>query len=230
MSGTLLDTRRLVETPEGVHLELRAAGPVPRFLAWSIDFLIRAAAYFILGTLLSAFGRFGVGLFLILLFLLEWFYPVLFEVYRHGQTPGKRVMGLRVLQDNGAPVGWAGSVIRNLLRVVDFFPFLYAFGVVTMLAHRDFKRLGDLAAGTLVVHVEPAAQGRKLPAAGPLPPPLKLALDEQRAVVNFAERSESLTWQRAEELAGILELLTGTEGDAGVRRLHQYANWLQGNR
>lgn len=93
-----------------------------------------------------------------MLFLLEWFYPIIFEVYRQGQTPGKKVMAIKVLQDNGIPVGWPTSLIRNLLRAVDFLPMMYGFGVVSMLIARNFRRLGDLAAGTLVVYVEPTGQ------------------------------------------------------------------------
>ena len=88
----MLDSVRDVETPEGVHLRLRPAGPVPRAYAWVLDFLIRAAAYIFLAIFLPGLGDFGGGLLLIAIFLLEWFYPVLFEVYRDGQTPGKRAV------------------------------------------------------------------------------------------------------------------------------------------
>ena len=124
----MLDTYREIETPEGVELHLRAAGPVARALAYSIDLLLRGVVMFVLSIVLSVTGRFGMGVFMIVIFLMEWFYPVLFEVYRNGETPGKRLFGLRVVNDNGTPVGWGPSLVRNLLRAVDFMPAFYAFG------------------------------------------------------------------------------------------------------
>src|SRR5512143_1036292 len=150
-----LDTIHTFETPEGIELGLRVAGPLPRALAWVIDALIRYGGLFIVSIALSILGEFGFGLFLILLFLVEWFYPVLFEVSR-GATPGKKMMGLAVVHDNGTPIGWPASMIRNLLRVIDFFPLMYGTGLLSMLINRQFKRLGDLAAGTLVVYREQA--------------------------------------------------------------------------
>ena len=143
----MLDTLRRVPTPEGFELTLRLAGPVPRALAYAIDIAIRAAIYLALSMSLPALVGGGTGLMLIAAFLLEWFYPVAFEVWWGGATPGKRAFGLAVLSDNGTPVTFGASVTRNLLRAVDFLPMLYAFGLVSMLVSRDFKRLGDLAAG-----------------------------------------------------------------------------------
>ena len=226
----MLDTYREIETPEGVELHLRAAGPVARALAYAIDLLLRGALLLVLSIGLSAMGNFGGGMFLILLFLMEWFYPVLFEVYRNGETPGKRMFGLRVLNDNGTPVGWGPSLVRNLLRAVDFMPALYAFGLVSMLLNRDFKRLGDLAAGTVVVYQDRGLQHVALPDAPALAPPLGMSLVEQRAVITFAERAQRLTEVRAEELADLLTPLTGVHGRPGIQRLYQMANWLIGKR
>jgi uncharacterized RDD family membrane protein YckC len=141
----------MFETPEGIDLGLRVAGPISRALAWIIDAFIRYSVLFALSTVLASLLSFGMGLFLILLFLLEWFYPVVFEVVR-GATPGKKAMGLLVVHDNGTPVGWSASMIRNLLRSVDFLPFFYCAGLISILLNSRFKRLGDLAAGTLVVY------------------------------------------------------------------------------
>ena len=110
---SLLDTVRSYETPEGIALELRLAGPVVRALAWIIDLGIRVALYLALIYGLALFGGVGTGLMLIGLFLIEWFYPTLFEVLR-GATPGKQAMGLTVIHDNGTPLGWAAGLIRNL--------------------------------------------------------------------------------------------------------------------
>lgn len=245
----MLDTQRAIETPEGVELALRVAGPAPRFLAWSIDMLIRGAVYVALSISLSFLGRLGIGLLLISIFLIEWFYPVLFEVYRQGATPGKRSMGLRAVHDDGTPIGWPASLVRNLLRAVDFLPLFYGFGLVSMLLTGDFKRLGDLAAGTLVVYTEQAPVPPRLPTATPQAPPVPLSTREQRAVIDFAERAALLTPERVDELGALAAPLTGIaaspgtptqeESQDGVRsghlspgaqRLFAYANWLVGER
>ena len=110
-----------------------------------------------------------------------------------GQTPGKRLFRLAVLNDDGTPVRWPGALTRNLLRAADFLPFLYGVGLVTMLMNRDFKRLGDLAAGTVVVYqAEKVEAARAIPQAPPQPPPVSLSPEEQRAVLDLAERSATL--------------------------------------
>ena len=226
----MLDTYREVETPEGVELQLRAAGPVARALAFVIDLLLRGVILILLSISLSIVGNFGMGLFLIVVFMMEWFYPVLFEVYRQGETPGKRMMGLRVLNDNGTPVGWGPSLVRNLLRAVDFLPSFYGFGLSSMLLSRDFKRLGDHAAGTIVVYQDRGLRNVAIPDLPAFAPPLNLNLAEQRAVITFAERSQRLTDSRSEELADLLTPLTGVQGRPGIQRLYQMANWLVGKR
>ena len=226
----MLDTYRKVETPEGVELQLRAAGPVARALAFVIDLLLRGVILVLLSISLSIVGNFGMGLFLIVVFMMEWFYPVLFEVYRQGETPGKRMMGLRVLNDNGTPVGWGPSLVRNLLRAVDFLPSFYGFGLASMLLSRDFKRLGDHAAGTIVVYQDRGLRNVAIPDLPAFAPPLNLNLAEQRAVITFAERSQRLTDSRSEELADLLTPLTGVQGKPGIQRLYQMANWLVGKR
>lgn len=228
-SAQLLDTRHPFETPEGIELELRIAGTVPRACAWAIDMGIRSVIYIALAILLTWAGGMGVGAMLIAFFLIEWFYPVIFEVYQ-GMTPGKRLLGLQVIHDDGTPVGWPSSILRNLLRAADFLPVLYGFGVVTMLANAQFKRLGDLAAGTLVVYREQRGARGQPVAAIPQPPPLDLAVSEQETLLDFSERAPRLTEQRREELADILSPITGLSGAPGVNRLHAYANWLSGAR
>ena len=226
----MLDTSRLIETPEGVHLQLSPAGPVVRSLAWAIDLIIRAVALTVLAVVIAFLGDFGIGLYLLFAFLLEWIYPVAFEVYSQGATPGKRMLGLKTVLDNGAPVGVSASLIRNLLRAVDFMPVAYGFGLATMLANRDFKRLGDLAAGTLVVHDSTRLREVQPPKAEPMALPRELAPAEQQALTDFAERSAELSTERAAELADILEPLTGARSEASLARLHRFASWLHGQR
>ena len=224
----MLDTLREVQTPEGIDLHLPVAGLVPRALAWLIDALIRSAIYVALALVLR-FGKTGIGVFLLATFIIEWFYPVLFEVLRAGQTPGKRAHGLAVINDDGTPVRWSGSLIRNLLRVADFLPVMYGFGIVSILLNRDFKRLGDLAAGTLVVYQETRLTGNEALTGGALRPPFALTLEEQQAIIAFAERSASLTGERSEELAQLSGPLV--EGAAQpVERLYGMAKWLMGSR
>ena len=200
----LLDTRYKVETPEGIDLILRPAGLVARALAFAIDLLIRGALLAVLFAVLALLGQFGMGLGTILLFLVTWWYMVLFEVLNQGRSPGKQMMGLRVIHDDGTPIGWAASLTRNLLRFVDILPFGYTLGILSCLNHPAFKRLGDLAAGTLVVYQETPSPRPPLPPAEPLPAPFALSLDEQRAILAFAERQGSLSDERRQEVAALL--------------------------
>ncbi|MDX2217550.1 MAG: RDD family protein [Burkholderiales bacterium] len=230
-SRPLLDTRLGVETPEGVLLELRPAGIVPRFGAFVIDFIFRVVMYMMLAMALGYAGEFGTGIFLIGLFLIEWFYPVVFEVWRRGATPGKRVMGIAVVEDNGLPVTFASSVVRNLLRFVDFLPFLYGVAIVSMLLTRDFKRLGDLAAGTRVVYVDPPARRRVLPEVMPLAPARIPRPEVQQAVIELAERSTRLTPERLRELCELAGRAIGLSGhDVSESRIFAMAAWLLGRR
>ena len=231
--GALLDTLHSVETPEGVDLRLRAAGPALRATAWLVDMLVMGLALSILGFVLIFAGAFtnlfaaSMGLLLLLVFLLNWFYPVYFEVWHDGQTPGKRVTDLRVVCDDGTPVTLSRSIARNFLRVADMLPTGYAVGLICCLIDPSFRRLGDLAAGTLVVYASPIEhQTRFDPGLAPLTPPVSLDLNEERALISFAERSALLTPERADELAQILLPLTGR--DRPREKLVRMAAWLQG--
>jgi uncharacterized RDD family membrane protein YckC len=223
----MLDTIHTVQTPEGVELNLRVAGPVVRGIAWGTDLALRTALYVGFAMTMGLLGRFGQGLSLIAVFLVEWFYPVFFELFSRGQTPGKKLMGIRVVNENGTPVAWPASVARNLLRFADFLPGFYALGLASMLLDSSFRRLGDLAAGTIVVYsVSELAPTRAIPAAPPLAPPLPLVLSEQRAVIAYAERSPFLSEERAQELAAIPAPLLA--GDDPRERLFRIAAWLSG--
>lgn len=226
----LTDTVRRHETPEGIRLELRLAGPVVRACAWSIDMLIRAILYGLVSGIFAFFGGVGTSVMLIMFFLIEWFYPVVFELY-NGASPGKKAMGLVVMQDNGTPVTFSSSLIRNLLRAADFLPFLYAAGLLSMLMNRNFQRLGDLAAGTLVVYRETDQARVKLAAAEVRRPPVDLSVDEQWELIRFAERCPQLSQERQIELATSLYPITGKQGSAAVTEILGYAAWLtRGNR
>jgi uncharacterized RDD family membrane protein YckC len=226
----MLDTTRRVATPEGIELTLRLAGPVPRALAWIIDFLLRAALVLLISMLAAYFGRAGWGLVLIAAFFVEWLLPAVFEARWGGQTPGKRLLGIAVLNDDGTPLRWPGALTRNLLRAADFLPFFYGVGLIAILANRDFKRLGDLAAGTVVIYqAEKTDAARAIPQAAPIVPPVSLDPEEQRAVLELAERSTSLTRERFEELAELPAPLVGrAERAAAAVRILGIANYLAG--
>lgn len=229
---TLLDTRYTAETPEGIALALRPAGVVPRGYAFLIDLLIRGVVVSALALLFGRIGRFGTAFTLIAWFLIEWFYPVLFELTLSGATPGKRSIGLKVVMDSGLPVTPAASITRNLLRAADFLPFLYAGGAFSMLARPDFKRIGDLAAGTLVVYSTQATLHAALPPAPPSAPEFELTPRAQAAVVAWAGRIPRLTEARVDELAALATKAL----PRGARRLEPtagllgVAHWLLGER
>jgi uncharacterized RDD family membrane protein YckC len=158
-----LAERYEVETPEVVTVSYDVAGPGSRCVAAAVDTLLiglllagLGATLFGLAGLVGAAGgpdltNLLLALWAALSFLLLWGYYLLFELIWSGQSPGKRLLGLRVIREGGRPIDFAASAVRNLVRVVDFVPFAYGLGVLTMFADGRARRLGDLAAGTLVV-------------------------------------------------------------------------------
>jgi uncharacterized RDD family membrane protein YckC len=231
----------MAETPEGIALSLSPAGPLARTLAFMIDTLAKIALWFACQTLRSFMGGPGTAFVLVSFFAIEWIYPIAFELAMGGATPGKRALGLQVVMDSGLPVTPAASITRNLLRAADFLPMLYAFGVVSMLLRRDFKRLGDLAAGTIVVHATPVSLHAELPPAASVAPARALSLREQAAIVSWAGRAASLTAERLDELARLARPVTrgAAEREAGAQTaqaggdaaaLLGVAQWLIGRR
>jgi uncharacterized RDD family membrane protein YckC len=214
-----LDTLALIETPEGIALRLRAAGVAPRAAAWAIDLLVRLVVLWVLSIALAFMGKAGVGPLLIAMFLIYWFYPVVFEVLRDGQTIGKRALGIRVVHANGTPVGWQASFVRNLLRTVDTLPIGYVLGMIASFIDPSSRRLGDMVAGTLVVYTEPALRHVIAPNVPTVHPPVSLTSEDKAAIVAFAERAGLLTPERQLELAAIAAPLTQAEGATAVQRL-----------
>ncbi|MGH9009241.1 MAG: RDD family protein [Acidimicrobiia bacterium] len=150
------EDRISIPTPEGVELELVLAGVGSRLVGALVDFLVKAVILFALwlvsGAAADDGGGFFVALLIIASFVVLWGYDVAFETLASGRTPGKRAAGLRVVRLGGEPVGFLASAVRNLLRLVDMQPgFLYAVGAISILFTQRNQRLGDLAAGTLVV-------------------------------------------------------------------------------
>jgi uncharacterized RDD family membrane protein YckC len=228
----LLDTRYRVEIPGGINLEAQVVGPIPRFFAFAIDLAIRGLAVFVLSLLSIPFGSFGLGggFFLIFLFIIEWLYPVLFEVFMRGQTPGKKILGISVVNDDLSPVTLGTSMVRNLLRTVDFLPLFYLVGLVSMLSNRRFQRLGDMAAGTLVISVPESSKAAAMKDILPLAPATALLRSEQSSIIDFLQRSPQLSKPRQQELAAILEGVTHQKTDDGVEQLQRIGAWFLGVR
>ncbi len=233
MAEEVLDTIVTAETPEGILLELRPAGLPARFYAFLLDWLIRLGMLYGVSMVARFMGGIGVAFWIILLFALEWFYPVVFELGRAGCTPGKKALGLKVVMDNGLPITPAASVTRNLLRAADFLPFLYGFAIVSMLVRRDYKRLGDLAAATLVVHQPQSSPRISLENVAPVGPIRVLPPRDQAALIALAARAPTLSNERLDELAALAAPISGDAGRSGpevTRRVLGVAQWLMGRR
>jgi uncharacterized RDD family membrane protein YckC len=233
MQAATLDTVVSTETPEGILLELRPAGLAPRCYAFLLDWVIRIAVISIASSVAQFMAGFGRAAFFILIFALEWLYPVAFELSRWGATPGKRAFSLKVVMDSGLPITPAASLTRNLLRVADFLPAFFGFAVASMLMRRDFKRLGDIAAATLVVYQPLRTPKFALPQVELVQPALLLAPQDQAAVIALAARSSRLTRDRMDELAALAASVSGDAGRSGpevTRRVLGVAQWLLGHR
>jgi hypothetical protein len=168
------------------------------------------------------------ALHFLLLFVMEWLYPVFFEVFSMGQTPGKRALGIKVIRDDGAPLDVMSSLIRDFLRVVDIFPFFYGVGLLSCLLDHRFRRLGDLAAKTLVIYND---KPLSLPIGlnqSPLPLPLLLNPQERAAMLSYLERRHSLSQDRQIELAETLIHLHGQKGERAKDIVSAYGAHLRG--
>ena len=224
----MIDTLRPVSLPEGVEITLRLAGPLARARAWLFDFGVRMLVSLSTPALLGWLGPGGQGIGLILMFALWILYPIVFEAMWHGATPGKRLCNLAVVNADGTPIGWPASFLRNVLRLADMLPIGYAVGLASMLLDSQFRRLGDLAAGTVVIHRDHVTAAAKTAApADPFPSPVMLTPLEQRAVLDFAERRRTWSAERAAELAEIAApLVSGLRGDAAATRISAIAAGL----
>jgi uncharacterized RDD family membrane protein YckC len=220
----VIDDAYHLRTPEQIDLQYDLAGLGSRFMALAIDMLIQAAvvaavaAVFGLGGALltvsfrDLFGprsglvlSIGVALAILFVFLLTWGYFLVFELLWNGQTPGKRVAGIRVLTSRGEPVTPVHALVRNLLRLVDMLPTSYMIGTICILVTRRGQRLGDLAAGTVVVRERRVELPRTLPPLDPalaLPPQVASVFSEEdaRLARDFLLRAPSLPPARRSEL------------------------------
>jgi uncharacterized RDD family membrane protein YckC len=205
------EDRIRIATPEGVELELRLAGVGSRSIAAMLDETVRWVLFWAVVVILIvwdfASDGWDVAIVVLVVFLLRFAYDVLFEVLGGGRTPGKRLAGLRVVRTGGRPVDFVSSAIRNVVRLVDFLPLLYGVGMLVVMLTRNNQRLGDLAAGTLVVRERMWTPAERR--AGPEIAPDAVAgwdvsaisADDIATVRRFLERRESLARGPREDLA-----------------------------
>lgn len=158
-----MEDKLTLETPEQLEINYNIARLGSRFIAalWDSFFIASLEILLIFGSYLivdavdgfaSELGNWIVGVMIFMIFVILWGYYVIFELMWNGQSPGKRLVGIRTVRQNGAPIGLSESAIRNIVRIIDFMPMGYGFGVLTMFVDMQSRRLGDFAAGTLVVH------------------------------------------------------------------------------
>ena len=197
-----------IDTPEQTSLEYPIAGLGSRFLAILADTAIQVVLSFfvlivgsIVWTSLSGFWKVGaqwtVAIIFILLFLLYSGYFALFEIFWNGQTPGKRFAQVRVIKDDGRPIGAYEAIVRNALRLVDSLPTLYGVGLLSIFLSKQSKRLGDFVAGTVVVHektlvdIRPYAE-TKIDETLPPIDASKVTLEEVQLIETFLNRRDNL--------------------------------------
>ncbi len=234
-----IDLTVAVQTPENISFEYQLAGPFRRFPALILDIAFR---YLFVFALILVFGFVGwmpffqlsgalFSAFLVVgIFLLSWFYGLFFEAWWNGQTPGKRVCGLRVVSVDGRPINGIQATIRNFVRVADFFPYAstltfdaesemfliptFLVALTCMLMTRRFQRLGDIAAGTMVVVDEKSWYPKKISLKDPeivslaelIPASFRMSSSMAKAIALYVERRDSMTKQHREETAKILAI------------------------
>jgi len=211
--GMRYEDRMTIETPEGLTVTVPLAGVGSRFSAAAIDLTIQITLLvctFVVFSVFGAGGGLAGGLLALSTFMILFVYDVAFEVLAGGRTPGKRWTGLRVVLASGQPIGFVSSVIRNLLRIVDFLPSAYLVGIASILVTSRNQRLGDLAAGTVVARA-PRKTVQVLGTTSRAPEPLPQALaswdvsavtvEELATVRSFLDRRASLERGARQELA-----------------------------
>ena len=232
-----LDCHARVITPENIAFEYALAGPFKRLPAFLLDVAIRTTAFGLVSTAIGilmglsglggVFGSVYVFLVLVGYFLVSWFYGIYFETYFNGRTPGKMIMKLRVIGVDGRPINGIQAALRNLLRVADtslmlslqmfdeslppayVIPTMFV-GLVTMILTKRFQRIGDLAAGTMVVSEQrkvtplnqPPDDVRAFGLAELIPPSFEVGSSLAQAVGQYMETRKRLSPRRREEIAG----------------------------
>jgi uncharacterized RDD family membrane protein YckC len=234
-----------IETPEQTALEFPLAGVGSRCLALLLDTLIQIGIFLALfmifgilsavvpgtGSWASALGMWAAAILYLAFFVLYFGYYAIFECVWNGQTPGKRVAQLRVIQESGRPVLIWQAIARNLMRAVDQIPGIYAVGLASALISKQNRRLGDFVAGTVVVHERPLAKisvgWANAPASAAPGLPLgaaRLGTDEVRLIEAFLERRDaldpfvrlSMARQIAIRVGQVIQIPDGRRVEAGL--------------
>jgi uncharacterized RDD family membrane protein YckC len=213
------EDRISIATPEGVTLDVPLAGLGSRFVAELVDqffqwLVIVAMLLAVLATGAdTADGGLLFALFLLGVFAIQFGYHLLFEVTASGRTPGKRWTGIRVVKADGGPVDFGSSAVRNLLRLVDMLPTAYVVGTVAIVASKRNQRLGDMAAGTIVVREKSGGRTTRArtwrvprPVGEPSPETATwdvsaVTVEELATVRRFLERRATLTPEARARLA-----------------------------
>jgi len=209
------DSVQSVQTPEGIEFLLYPAGMLIRACAWLIDWFFQGILFIILIILALIFRWvFGIWFIFIMSFALNWFYHTAFEILCKGQSPGKRIMGIRVVRGDGSPVNPGASFLRNLMRFIDTLFNLSLIAFICMITSRSYRRIGDWTADTIVVYItksssrfaSPYLKQLSMPWLEKIPPvnsAIKLSFQEKQAVLSFARRYPLLGKDRANEIADI---------------------------
>lgn len=217
-----------IRTPENIEFRYTIAGAGTRGAAYLLDGIILVCAGWLVGQPLSALsplpagpGSWMLALVGLALFTLVHGYFVWFEWRGNGRSPGKKALGIRVIKEGGYPLTFTDALLRNLLRAVDFLPVLNAVGLASICLTRHGQRVGDLVAGTLVVHQHEVATGSLTPpipaaaTAAPLPAHQLLALptDVHDLAVEFFRYVDTLVPRERQQLAAdVAALVTDTTG------------------
>jgi uncharacterized RDD family membrane protein YckC len=227
-----VEDRATILTPEQVEISYQLAGLGSRFIAVLIDTLVQLAlaAAVLIGFVLMVqvegvlreYTWWQLAIALFAAFLIFNGYFIFFETVWNGQTPGKRATGIRVVREDGRPIAFAQAAIRNVVRLVDFLPVSYGLGVLTMLLNRSQRRLGDFAAGTIVIHDAAAERPRALRASVTVPAARllsrRLRPEEYDLVRRFllrrADLEPGVRAERAREIARALGLDGHTDASA----------------
>jgi len=216
----VFEDRLRIDTPEGVELELTLAGLGSRVGAAAIDGVILAIATIVVLIAVVMIGSASVsadmfslviGFGALLVFVIIFGYYLLFETLNSGRTPGKSALGIRVIRADGTPLGFGAVAIRTLLRMVDSLPAFYATGIVSILATPHNQRVGDLAAGTVVIRDRASGSLATSGLIGTedlarLPRWDTSALNDEDVALlrRFAERRTALTEQSRSDLADVI--------------------------
>ena len=224
-----IDSSVDIVTPENIAFQYQLAGPFRRLPAYLIDIAIRVAILVFSIMLLGFSGLFGFngvgGILTLLYFVLEWFYGGLFEAYWNGQTPGKRITGIRVLSRDGHPINAMQAILRNILRAADMAPVLpfsafgapptlsgiptFAVALISQVFSRSYQRLGDVVCGTIVVvedrswlfGVNKLTDPRVAQLADHIPANFQVSRQLSRALATYVERRKFFSPARRREIA-----------------------------